>query len=360
MIESRRAEPKDSTQSAGQSLVGSRLSKGSAALDSKDEPKHRTIIVRNSTPVCGSNGSNGSHIKIDDQCLSSAQSPPFVPPVPSLADSSAPTLSVIDSKVSPQTEHTSQTGLNSTPVVSSNVLQHKSNSNQMSPSPVRVVSGSPSTTTSSNRIARNGDRNGSSKSRPVSAPEASIQDFIVDQLTDDEKAILQRSSRKSTKDDHQIESAMKANGKSGVNGSATDHSLSHNGNANKPKPANDKPKPRIITLAKPLPKPEPKPAEPKYVNGKLVFGQIPVKPFLAKGSVAERVLLFEKCPEKTSVTKVKKNEKREKVTYNKVGQWMRLDNSTANTTNNNKNITNNSKNNAKNNKVRPFIKKLPL
>lgn len=81
---------------------------------------------------------------------------------------------------------------------------------------------------------------------------------------------------------------------------------------------------RIILVSKPVPKPEPKP-EPKYVNGKVVFGQLPVKPVLQKGSVAERVMLFEKCPEKTSVTKSKLNElqKNRISSPNKIGYWFK-------------------------------------
>lgn len=85
-----------------------------------------------------------------------------------------------------------------------------------------------------------------------------------------------------------------------------------------------KPNRRIILVSKPAPKPEPKP-EPKYVNGKVVFGQLPVKPVLQKGSVAERVMLFEKCPEKTSVTKGKLHElQKNRITNpNKIGSWVR-------------------------------------
>src|SRR5690606_23450687 len=80
---------------------------------------------------------------------------------------------------------------------------------------------------------------------------------------------------------------------------------------------------RIILVSKPAPKPEPKP-EPKYVNGKVVFGQ--VKPVLQKGSVAERVMLFEKCPEKTSVTKSKLHElqKNRNTSPNKIGHWFKV------------------------------------
>lgn len=87
----------------------------------------------------------------------------------------------------------------------------------------------------------------------------------------------------------------------------------------------NKPQRRIILVSKPSPKPDPKP-EPKYVNGKVVFGQLPVKQHvLQKGSVAERVMLFEKCPEKTSVTKGKLNElqKNRIVNPNKIGNWIK-------------------------------------
>ena len=47
---------------------------------------------------------------------------------------------------------------------------------------------------------------------------------------------------------------------------------------------------------------------------------------LQKGSVAERVMLFEKCPEKTSVTKHKLTElQRNRITNpNKIGSWMKF------------------------------------
>lgn len=83
---------------------------------------------------------------------------------------------------------------------------------------------------------------------------------------------------------------------------------------------------RIILVSKPAPKPEPKP-EPKYVNGKVVFGQSPVKPVLKRGSVAERVMLFEKCPEKTSVTKHRLTELQRNRNHspNKIGHWVKVD-----------------------------------
>ena len=100
-----------------------------------------------------------------------------------------------------------------------------------------------------------------------------------------------------------------------------------------------KPSRRIILISKPAPKPEPKP-EPKYVNGKVVFGQLPTPKgltgsnggsggggsVLQRGSVAERVMLFEKCPEKTSVTKGKLTElqrSRALGSPNKIGSWVR-------------------------------------
>ncbi len=256
----------------------------------KDAAQQRIIIVRN-TPV-------SETPKIESL---SAPSPPFASVPESATLASAPTSSVIDSKCV-------QTPLKSTSSsfsVPSNV--------QMSPSPVKTVSSStPTSTTKAQLSAQTNEskqRNG--KTRPLSAPESS---FSVDQLTDDEKAILQRNSRKGSKDDQQLSVKNMSNGNNKVNGNA---------NSNKPKPANDKPKPRIIMLSKPMPKPEPKPVEPKFVNGKLVFGQIPIKPYLAKGSVAERVLLFEKCPEKTSVTKVTNSKSGSKMPH-KLNQWMKI------------------------------------
>ena len=322
LIESRRSDSSSqSSQNASNSNALKQLSKESTGQDSSTEQKQRTIIVRN-TPVCGSGP------KID--VLSSAQSLPSPPST----DSSAPTLSVIDSKsLQRLLEQKSQT---SPTAVSSNVLEP--NSRHMSPSPVKVViTSTPSS--SSIKVQNSSQVNSDSKnirneiksSRPLSAPEASIEDFIVHQLTDDEKAVLQRSSRQTIEDQQMGAKNMNTNGKSSANCSGN-VAVSSDNTPNKPKPGNDRPKPRIITVSKPLPKPELKAPEPKYVNGKLVFGQIPVKPCLAKGSVAERVLLFEKCPEKTSVTKVKKTDKsRDKITYNKVGQWMKL-----NDNNNNK------------------------
>ncbi|CAG2170032.1 unnamed protein product, partial [Oppiella nova] len=333
LIESRRNECQSSAQSSqpSQPLASGCHNGNQLCKDSNGDPTQRTIHERN-TPV-PSGGGSGVGPKIDG--LSSAQSPPRVSvPVPESSQSSALTLSVIDSTAQPTPEQTSSSSL----TVSTNALN--SNIAQMSPSPVKTVTANTSTTSSAAKgqltsDLRNG-RNGTAKSRPLSAPESALQEFIVRQLTDDEKAILQKNSRNGTKDDNQpTADSIHSNGNSVTNGT-TNASLRNGTTA---KPIIDKPKPRIITLSRPLPKPEPKAAEPKYVNGKLVFGQIPVKPFLAKGSVAERVLMFEKCPEKTSVTKVKMSDKRDKMSYNKVGQWMKLNNDNNNNFNNKQNDT---------------------
>jgi hypothetical protein len=265
--------------------------------DKKDITKdeQRIIIVRN-TPVSESP-------KIASL---SAPSPPFASVPESATLASAPTSSVIDSKCVQTPLKPTSSSFSVPSSVSQKIVQ-------MSPSPVKTVSSS--TVSSSTKPLLSPQTNNESKqrngkTRPLSAPESS---FSVDQLTDDEKAILQRNSRKGSKDDQQLSVKNMNNGNNKVIG---------NGNSNKPKPANDKPKPRIIMLSKPMPKPEPKPVEPKFVNGKLVFGQIPVKPYLAKGSVAERVLLFEKCPEKTSVTKVTGSKGGSKMP-SKLNQWMK-------------------------------------
>ncbi|XP_054157890.1 serine/threonine-protein phosphatase 2A regulatory subunit B'' subunit beta-like isoform X2 [Oppia nitens] len=287
----------------------------------------------NNTPV------GGVVTKIDG--LLSAQSPTNVSfvSVPEREPTSARTPSVVDSKSKSNSgQITASYSLSSyepqtvsqASVVASNV--------QMSPSPVKSVSTSAKKTPTTGKLLNTTDsRNGKNgvKARPLSAPEPTLEDIFVQQLTDDEKAILQKNSRISGAKDGQL--VMDNNNT--INDKL---SVGLNGNGLKSKPVIDKPKPRIITLSKPLPKPEPKAPEPKCVNGKLVFGQIPVKPVLSKGSVAERVLLFEKCPEKTSVTKVKVSDKtREKITYNKVGQWMKLnDNNNNNNNTNNNNITN--------------------
>ncbi|KAF7494545.1 Serine/threonine-protein phosphatase 2A regulatory subunit B'' subunit alpha [Sarcoptes scabiei] len=86
---------------------------------------------------------------------------------------------------------------------------------------------------------------------------------------------------------------------------------------------------RIIFVSKPAPKPEPKP-EPKYVNGKMVFAQtahVRQSAVKQRGSVAERVMLFEKCPDKISVTKNKLTEIQQRnrlASPNKIGQWFKM------------------------------------
>ena len=296
-------------------------------LEKSSEPqKQRKTIVRN-TPVFGSGP------KIEGS--SSAQTlPSRVSPTSEDDNSfeSTPSLNHLkSSQIS--SERTPRTAFNEVSNCESEL------NSQLSVPSVRAVTTSTSTSASTSSSSTsfnksctskvNTNCDGKSKVRPLSAPETSIEDFIAHQLTDDEKAILQRNTRNNIIDENTQMGAKNMNSNCD-NCENKDTGITTS--ANKPKSGNDRSKPRIITLSRPLPKPEPKAAEPKYVNGKLVFGQIPIKPCLAKGSVAERVLLFEKCPEKTSVIKLRKTDRsREKVTYNKVGQWMKLNDNNNNT-----------------------------
>ncbi len=148
------------------------------------------------------------------------------------------------------------------------------------------------------------------------------QMFISGQTNGQPNGQLQQQPSKTTAEESDCDSNESA--------SSTSSSSSSSG----------KPSRRIILISKPAPKPEPKP-EPKYVNGKVVFGQLPTPKGLAggngsggggggsvlqRGSVAERVMLFEKCPEKTSVTKGKLTElqrSRALGSPNKIGSWVR-------------------------------------
>ena len=158
-----------------------------------------------------------------------------------------------------------------------------------------------------------------------------VQPNKLSSLTDDEKALLHETLKVGLYGgggDSSPRKALITNGTE-MTTSSTDSTVT-NGEENRDpngKPSSNgtnKPNRRIILVSKPVPKPEPKP-EPKYVNGKVVFGQLPVKPVLQKGSVAERVMLFEKCPEKTSVTKSKLTElqKNRIINPNKIGHWVR-------------------------------------
>lgn len=148
-------------------------------------------------------------------------------------------------------------------------------------------------------------------------------------LTDDEKALLDETLKMGG-----IYGGSSSGGNSGNSSISSSTSGIDSIDSSKSQDSTEPqqpPKRRIIFVSKPAPKPEPKP-EPKYVNGKVVFGQTHVKPHhghghaLQKGSVAERVMLFEKCPEKTSVTKHKLNElQRNRITNpNKIGFWSKF------------------------------------
>ncbi|XP_075585515.1 uncharacterized protein LOC124494420 isoform X3 [Dermatophagoides farinae] len=147
-------------------------------------------------------------------------------------------------------------------------------------------------------------------------------------LTDDEKALLHETLKVG-----QLYSASSSSSSSSQSstGSGSDSSSDNEKNSQSSSSIQQQQqKKRIIFVSKPAPKPEPKP-EPKYVNGKMVFGQVHVQQRhqhhgLQKGSVAERVMLFEKCPEKTSVTKHKLTElQRNRITSpNKIGNWMKF------------------------------------
>lgn len=158
-------------------------------------------------------------------------------------------------------------------------------------------------------------------------------------LTDDEKALLHETLKAGLYGDPKKKSRPMFI--SATDGTAAPHQNGQQNGHEQHKGADEnsdpngtsssgKPSRRIILVSKPSPKPEPKP-EPKYVNGKVVFGQLPVAQkqgaaVLQKGSVAERVLLFEKCPEKTSVTKGKLTElqrNRALNSPNKIGSWVR-------------------------------------
>ncbi|KAH9425054.1 Serine/threonine-protein phosphatase 2A regulatory subunit B'' subunit alpha [Dermatophagoides pteronyssinus] len=137
-------------------------------------------------------------------------------------------------------------------------------------------------------------------------------------LTDDEKALLHETLKVG-----QLYGASSSSSAGSGSDSSSDNEKSSQSSSSQQKR-------RIIFVSKPAPKPEPKP-EPKYVNGKMVFGQVHVQQRhhhhgLQKGSVAERVMLFEKCPEKTSVTKHKLTElQRNRITNpNKIGSWMKF------------------------------------
>ncbi|OTF74290.1 hypothetical protein BLA29_003385, partial [Euroglyphus maynei] len=152
---------------------------------------------------------------------------------------------------------------------------------------------------------------------PTSSPKTS--------LTDDEKQLLHETLKVG-----QLYGASTSSHSSSGSDSSSDNEKNSPSSSSSSSSQQQQQKRRIIFVSKPAPKPEAKP-EPKYVNGKMVFGQVHVQQRhhhhgLQKGSVAERVMLFEKCPEKTSVTKHKLTElqKNRITTPNKIGNWTKF------------------------------------
>ena len=126
-------------------------------------------------------------------------------------------------------------------------------------------------------------------------------------LTDDEKVILQKTET------HLTTKPLSGN----------ESSLLQTKNNTEGAIDNEKFRKRIISVPKPKPSPAPKPTEqqkptPKVVKGKLIFGvQTPVKP--TGGSVAERVLMFERCPPERTSSKKTSGYKNDRITGTKVG-----------------------------------------